>query len=81
MAGKKCPLCGKTYNDLLGHLVTTHKIEGIDHLKEEMSEGDKRKERIKEFGKIVEELNKKLRNGEITGREFRELTAKWQREH
>lgn len=81
MKGTKCPLCGKTYNELLGHLVIAHKIDSIDHLKEKIQEEERHEKRKTEFRKYVEELHKKLRKGEISGKDFGELTVKWEKEH
>lgn len=76
-----CPLCEKNFENLLGHLIIDHKIMDIIQLKEKIEEKEKMEKKRSEFRKYVDELNKKLRNREISGKDFRELVVKWEREH
>jgi len=76
-----CPLCEKKFENLLGHLRLDHKIADMDQLKEKVEEKEKGEKRRTEFRKYVGGLHEKLRKGEISGKDFRELTVKWQREH
>ena len=77
MKDVKCPICDRMVKDILRHYVITHHIKNRNHLKDEMGKANLRIE----FGKYVDELNDKMKRGEIAAQDFRELTIKWWEEH
>lgn len=63
------------------HFVFTHNIEDINHFKEQIEKAEKLEKTKIEFRKYVEELTERMRKGEISGKDYRELTEKWRKEH
>jgi len=77
----KCPLCKRKYSDMLKHFVLTHDIKDMNHLAAEIGKVEE-EEKIKiEFRNYVEDLLKKMKEGIISAKEYRELIVQWWREH
>jgi len=72
-----CPLCNKKIGDLLKHLRFVHNMEDADQFNQEMTKLEMLKTKQYEFGRYVEELQEKKKNGKITAEEYRELITKW----
>ena len=77
----KCPLCGKELKDLLQHLITQHKLSGVDQLESEIQKKQRYNRRRCEFGKYVRELQERVKLGELTWEQYRELIMKWSNKH
>lgn len=78
---KRCPICGRRYKDILKHFVVVHNIKDMDQLNQACNEAKKKEEVIEAFSNYVEELKRKLKNGEISPEDYRELMMKWSKEH
>lgn len=80
---KLCPLCGKELKEesFLIHLIRKHRIASIDELKDEIEKKEKNEKRRVDFRKYVEDLEAKIRQGELTRKDYRELVTKWFEEH
>jgi hypothetical protein len=77
----KCPLCGKEYSDVLKHLAITHEIKDMNDLRGAIEKVEEENRRKTEFRNYVEGLMKKMKEGTITAKNYRELVAQWSREH
>lgn len=76
-----CPFCGKKIKDMLKHFTIIHEIKTLEELRIRFKKIEIEEKKKEEFRKFVEELNEKLRKGEITGKDFRKATTKWLKEH
>lgn len=58
-----------------------HGIKDMEQLKQISNEAEKKEQLKKGFNDYVEELKRKLRAGEISPEDYRELSMKWCRDH
>ena len=77
----KCNICGKEVVDILRHFAIAHRIKSINHLKVEIEKAEKEETRRAEFRKYVEELNERIKRGEISTEDYRRLVTQWFKEH
>ena len=73
-----CPLCKKRISDLLKHLRFVHEINDVEQFNQEKAKLVRLKTKQTEFAKYVEDLQNKMKNGEISPEEYRELITKWE---
>lgn len=81
MTKSKCPFCEKEFENILKHFVIVHKIKDVDHLKDEIDKTKKEEGKRIEFGKYIDELNDKMKKGEISAKDYRELVTRWWKKH
>ena len=75
-----CPICKKAYSDILKHFVLAHNIRNMEQLMIDIEKSEE-KDNIKiQFRNYVEDLKKKIANGEITPKDYRELIMRWSKE-
>ena len=81
MDKKRCPICGRRFEDILKHFVLVHDVRDMNQLSQIANEA-KMKESIKKaFSDYVEELKKKMGDGKISIEDYRELVMKWCKNH
>jgi hypothetical protein len=68
-----CPFCKKEFVDILKHMVLIHDIKSLEHLKEEIIKAEKIDGKKYDFSVYIEELKEKIKLGEISLKEYREL--------
>lgn len=75
-----CPICKKVYSDILKHFVLAHNIRNMANLMIEIEKSEEKDNRKIQFRNYVETLKKKIVNGEITPKDYRELIMRWSNE-
>jgi len=81
MDSQTCPICERDFKDILKHLVIFHEIMDMGKLNQIVTEKEKQASKRLEFGKYVDELNEKIKKGDLSAEDFRILTSKWWKEH
>ena len=76
----KCPLCERTYQNILQHLVIKHDIQDMNQLKAEVERIEKGEKEREEFSVYVSELHEKRAKGLISAEEYREMVTRWFKE-
>jgi hypothetical protein len=76
----ECPLCSKSFVDLLEHLVIVHDVLSAEHFVRLVAgvEADEAKRR--EFRDFATELYSRVTEGKITAEEYRRRVMNWSRD-
>ncbi len=78
---KKCLLCDEEFVDILKHVSVRHHILSIENYEKKVKEKKDKNIKIRALFRYIKELTEKLRKGEITPEESRELRAKWEKDN
>lgn len=78
---RECPICHKETANFLKHLRFTHEITDSEDCKQKMEQIKELDIKKEKFGKYVEETLEKMKKGEISAEEYRELITKWNNDH
>ena len=78
---RECPICHKEFANFLKHLRITHEIKNDVYYKKKMQEIEETNIKKEKFRNYTEEHQKRMKNGEITPEEYRELITKWNKDN
>lgn len=73
-----CPFCGKKVGDNLYHLRFVHEVMDIDQFMKALDKIGQEEDRRRQFAAYVEELQGKVKQGQITWEDFRRLRDEWE---
>jgi len=76
-----CPFCGKKVGDNLYHLRFDHDMEDIGQFMQALERLGRDEVKRKQFAAYVEEVQSKVRAGELTWEDYRRLTSEWEKGH
>ena len=78
---RECPICHKEFVNYLKHLRITHEITNEEDFKQKIQKIEESNIKKEKFRIYSEENLKRMKNGEISPEEYRELITKWNKDN
>ncbi len=72
-----CPICSKEIVDFLKHLRFIHNVTSPEELAKNIKKINQVEDNKKKFANYVYEIKLKMKKGEISAEQYRELITKW----
>jgi hypothetical protein len=79
MGNIMCPLCSRSFADLLKHLVLVHEVKNADHFAKLVAGVEAEAGRQKAFHDLATDLYRQVTEGKITVEEYRRRIMNWSR--